>query len=182
MTKTADSGMPRRGFLKKGLLGAALLVTVGSLPIVFRSTRISRTSRRQLKLFSEAEYAIFAAVAARVVPGDSAGPAWPSAESLDCAGKTDELLSRCHPDVGRDFVRLLRLFENGLTGVFTDGRPTPFTRLDPQEQDARLNAWRHSRISLLRSGYQAMVRLSHATYYSSPETFALVGYPGPGGD
>ena len=55
----------------------------------------------------------------------------------------------------------------------------PFTRLSPAEQDARLEAWRRSRVALLRSGYQALKRLAHATYYSSPEVYAQVGYPGP---
>ena len=59
------------------------------------------------------------------------------------------------------------------------GSPTPFTRCSPAAQDARLEAWRRSRLALLRSGYQALKRLAHATYYSSPEIYALVGYAGP---
>ncbi len=35
-------------------------------------------------------------------------------------------------------------------------------------------AWR-----ILRSGYQALKRLSDAVYYSSPEIYPLIGYPGP---
>jgi hypothetical protein len=113
------------------------------------------------------------------VPGDGAPPAWPSAEALDCAGKIDGLLALAHPAVGQDFKRLLGLFENGLTGLVTHARWAPFTQLDPADQDARLQAWRHSRLTLLRSGYQALVRLVHATYFSSPEVYPLVGYPGP---
>ena len=67
----------------------------------------------------------------------------------------------------------------GLVGALVAGSPRPFTRAAPEEQDARLEAWRRSRLALLRSGYQALKRLAHATYYSSPEVYALVGYPGP---
>ena len=70
-------------------------------------------------------------------------------------------------------------FENGLGGLLVTLRPTPFTALEPAAQDRRLEAWRHSRITVLRSGYQAMVRLVKAAYYSSPEVYPAMGYPGP---
>jgi hypothetical protein len=169
----------RRSLFKKGLLGGVLLATGGGLGVALRGTRLGRPPRRKLALLSPAEHAVFAAMAARVVPGDGAGPDWPSAEAVDCAGKADELLARVHPEVGAEFRQLLRLFENGLPGLLLTGRPAPFTTLDPLAQDARLLSWRHSRVSLLRTGYLALVRLAHATYYASPEVYARVGYPGP---
>lgn len=172
-------GPGRRRFLKRGLLGGALLLVAGALPIALRSGPMSAKPRRALLLLSPEEYAVFAAVAARIVPGDGAGPAWPSAEAVDCAGKADQLMAREHPTVGAEFRQLLHLFENGLTGLFTNLRPTPFTACTPRQQDARLDAWSHSRIALLRSGYQALKRLSQATYYSSPELYGRLGYPGP---
>lgn len=172
-------GAGRRGFLKKGLFGGALLIVGGALPIALRSGPMSARPRGALLLLSPEEYAVFAAVAARIVPGDTAGPAWPTAEALDCAGKADALMARAHPGVGVELRQLLHLFENGLTGLFTNLRPTPFTACTPRQQDARLNAWAHSNLSLLRSGYQALKRLSQATYFSSPELYGRLGYPGP---
>jgi hypothetical protein len=170
--------LDRRRFLKRGVVGGALLLLAGALPLAFRST-LRRRAPGELRLLSEDEYAVFAAAAARLAPGDGAGPKWPTADALDCAGKTDALMARVHPDMGRDFKRLLRLFESGLVGALVAGSPRPFTRAAPAEQDARLEAWRRSRVALLRSGYQALKRLAHATYYSSPEVYALIGYPGP---
>jgi hypothetical protein len=132
-----------------------------------------------LRLLTEEEHAVFAAAAARLVPGDGAGPGWPSADDLDCAGKVDALMASVHPEVGAEFRQLLRLFESALGGLALTGSPAPFTRCSPAAQDARLEAWRRSRVALLRSGYQALKRLAHATYYSSPEIYARVGYPGP---
>jgi hypothetical protein len=169
----------RRSLFRKGLAGGLFLALGGASGIALRGTRLGPPPRNPLRLFSQAEFAIFAAVAARIVPGDSAGAAWPSARDLDCAGKADALLARVHPDVGAELCQLLRLFENGLTGIAFGGRPTPFTALDPRPQDARLEAWRVSRLDLMRTGYQAMARLAHATYYASPEVYALVGYAGP---
>jgi len=173
--------VPRRGFLQKGLLGGALLAIGGGTTLALRSTRLGKPSRAPLRLLSPAQHAVLAAIAARVVPGDGAPATWPSAEAVDCAGKIDALLARCQPAVGDDFKRLLGLFENGLAGLFIHTSPTPFTKLPPLEQDRRLEAWRRSRLTLLRSGYQALVRLVHATYFASPEVYPLVGYPGPPG-
>jgi hypothetical protein len=171
--------IPRRGFLKKGILGGALLVIGGGAGLALRSTRLGKPSRKPLQLLSSDEYAVLAAIAARVVPGEGAPATWPSAEAADCAGKIDALLALAHPAVGEEFRQLLRLFENGLAGLFIHHSPTPFSQLAPAEQDARLEAWRRSRLTLLRSGYQALVRLVHATYFSTPEVYPLLGYPGP---
>jgi len=201
-----DAKLERRRFLKRGLLGGAALVLVGNLPFLLRTTALRFAPRGKLRLLDAREYAILAAVVARLVPGPSAeesrrgrssfaGPSasrevrnpsegsevgdWPTADALDCAGKIDALLSQVHPDVGKDFRRLLRLVENSYVGTFMAGSPRPFTRAAPDEQDRRIEAWRRSRFALPRSGYQALKRLAHATYYSSPEVYALIGYPGP---
>jgi hypothetical protein len=169
----------RRKFLKRGLVGGGLLVLAGTLPFAFRTTALGRRPRRDLRLLTLEEHAVLAAVAARMAPGGGAPPAWPSAEAVDCAGKIDALLATVHPDVGSDFRRLLRLFESSLLGTFVAASPRPFTRATPAEQDARIEAWRRSRLTVLRSGYQALKRLTHAAYYSSPEVYARIGYPGP---
>jgi hypothetical protein len=178
-----DTGAPsspgRRRLLTRGLFGGALLLVGGAVPLALRSTLVRTKPRRPLRLLSADEHAIFAAVAARLVPGDGSGPRWPTADAVDCAGKVDALMAEVHPEVGAEFRQLLHLFESALFGLALTGTPTPFTRLAPAAQDARLESWRHSRVALLRSGYQAMKRLAHATYYSSPEIYSLVGYPGP---
>lgn len=168
----------RRRFLRRGLAGGALLAGAAIAPFAFRTTRL-RQPRGPLHLLSPPEYSVLAAAVERIVPGDGAGAQWPAAATLDCAGKIDALMARVHPDVGNDFRRLLRLLESSAFGALEAGTPRPFTRSPPPEQDARLEAWRTSRLELLRSGYQAVKRLAHATYYASPETYALIGYPGP---
>ncbi len=169
----------RRSLFRKGLAGGVLLALGGGAFVGLRGTRVTALPRAPLRLFTQEEHAVFAAVAARIVPGDGAGADWPTALALDCAGKADALLARVHPEVGAELKQLLRLFENGVTGLFFGGRPAPFTTLDPQGQDARLESWRTSKLDLMRTGYQALARLAHATYYASPEVYRLVGYPGP---
>ncbi len=171
--------LSRRSFIRRGIIGGAILLVGGTIPIALRDTRLWRAPRTPLKFLTPVEYSVLSSIAARVVPGPGARAAWPSAEKLHCASKADALLSRAHPAIGREFKQLLRLFENGLLGMVTMGTPTPFSRLLPAEQDARLERWRRSRVSLFRTGYQALVRLCHAVYFSSPEIYPLLGYPGP---
>jgi hypothetical protein len=178
-TPDAPVSPGRRSLLKRGVLGGALLFLGGVLPLALRSTFVRRKPTRPLRVLTEDEHAVFAAVAARLVPGDGAGPAWPTAEALDCASKVDALMATVNPGMSAEFRKLLHLFESALFGLALTGSPTPFTRLPPAAQDARLETWRHSRVALLRSGYQALNRLAHAMYYSSPEVYALVGYAGP---
>jgi len=168
----------RRGFLKKGLVGGAILAGGGVLALMAAPGKRTRSPHGKLAVLSPYEYAIFSAVAARLVPGDGA-PGWPSAETLQIADGLDALLARLHPGAARDFKRLLHVFESAVTGLTSTGTPLPFTRCTAAQQDRRLEAWRHARVELLRSGYQAMKRLAHALYYSSPQLYERVGYPGP---
>jgi hypothetical protein len=165
--------------LKKGALGGALLFAAGSLPIVFRPSGPMAFPTRPLRQLTASEYGIFAAAAARLVLGDGADARWPLPAAVDCAAKLDDNLTTLPPRAASEFRKLLRLFENGMSGLLFLGHPQTFTAASPAEQDRRLQSWRHSRLALLRTGYQAIKRLAHATYYASPETFAAVGYPGP---
>ncbi len=169
----------RRSLLRKGLVGGALLAVGGAVPLALRGPRPGPAPHRPLQVFSRDEHAIFAAVAARVVPGPGADGRWPTAAAVDCAGKADALMAQAHPEIAKELKQLLALFDNGLVALLTVGRPRPFTRATADEQEAQLRAWGASRLSLFRTGYQALVRLTHATYYSSPEVYPLLGYPGP---
>ncbi len=172
MSDAPPSKLDRRRFLKRGLVGGGLLVLAGTLPFALRST-LRRRPRGELRLLSADEYAVFAAAAARLAPGDGAGPRWPTAEALDCAGKIDALMARVHPDVGKRLqAPAAPLREQPARRASSPARRGRSPARRPAEQDARLEAWRRSRVAVLRSGYQALKRLAHATYYSSPEVYA----------
>ncbi|MHB8419346.1 MAG: gluconate 2-dehydrogenase subunit 3 family protein [Myxococcales bacterium] len=168
----------RRGFLKRTLLGTAALAAAGGVPLALRRTRLRPLPPGlSLRFFTLEEYAIFAAVADRIVP--KLAPDQPTAEELSVPAKADALLSRADPDTRRDFKQLLGLFDNALASLLLDGRATPFTRASPAEQDRALSRWRQSRLPLRRSGFQGLSRLASALYYSDARSYAGVGYPGP---
>jgi hypothetical protein len=174
----------RRGFLKTTLGGAALLAAAGAVPLALRRTRLRELPPgKALLFFTPAEYAVFAAVADRIlaIPEGAQGKlrSAPTPAQVDVAGKADAFLAPLPPDDAKQMKQLLALFDNALFGLLTGGAPTPFTQQGPAQQDAQLRGWASSRLGIKRSGYQALKRLACAIYFGSPETWPSASYAGP---
>lgn len=167
--------MTRRDLVRRGIVGTLLLAAAGATASFWWPTR-RRKPRPGLRVLDEREASILAAVAAVVLAIE---PSAPSPEDVDVVGRVDALLARSPAEVRREFARLLHVFENGATGLLTATGWTSFTASGPASREARLRAWETSRIALFRTGFQAMKRLCGACYYSSPLTWAAIGYPGP---
>jgi hypothetical protein len=167
----------RRGLLKKTLGGAALLAAAGAVPLALRKTRL-REAPAGLKFFTAAEYSIWAAVADRILAEEKPSGA-PTAAQLDVAAKADAFLAPLPEPDRKDLKQLLALFDNALFSLVQGGPPRPFTAMSPQDQDDHLRRWETSRLAIQRTGYQAMKRLCCALYFSTPVTYASVGYAGP---
>jgi hypothetical protein len=163
--------MQRRTFLKRGLLGGAVLV-LGGAGVALQPTRRTATPRAPLQVLDERGFQIMAAIAARVVPVEGADPA-------AIAQGVDEALAHAVPEARADLAKVLGLFENALPGLLLDGRARPFTQLDPAAQDRVLEHWRDSRLVLRRGAYQALRKLCLGAYYATPEAWRAVHYPGP---
>ncbi|HWV39173.1 MAG TPA: gluconate 2-dehydrogenase subunit 3 family protein [Vulgatibacter sp.] len=156
-------------------LGGAVALAAGGVGLSLQQTHLRRPSR-PLRALDERTFSILAAVADRVAPAEGA---FPAASELQVAEKVDELLAGVHPSVVEEIKQVLHLLENGVAGLLLDGRPRPFTALEPQAQDEALQAWRRSRLGLRRTAYRAIRGLCAAAYYASPEIQPAVGYPGP---
>jgi len=166
----------RRSFLKKGLLGGVLLTLGGAGLLATRSTRRVPLPPEPLRVLDTDEFAIVQALAERVI---APRPGTPTVTQIRVAQRVDAILWRADGGVRQEVKQLLRLFESGLAGFLFEGRTLPFTQLEPEAQDAVLRGWRDSRLSVRRTGYQALRALVAAAYYSSSDTHASVGYPGP---
>lgn len=164
----------RRLILRYGL-GGALLLAAGGLGLALQPTRL-RMPRRPLLVLDQKSYSILSAIAERVAPAHGG---FPSAATLEVPEKIDALLARSEPATVSEVEQVLRLIENGVTGLVFSGRPKTFTSLDGPEQDAVLAGWMTSRLALRRTAYKAVQGLCAAAYYASPEIYPLVGYPGP---
>jgi len=166
----------RRSVLKKGLLGGALLALGGAGLLATRGTRRVPLPKEPLTVLSADEFAVVHAIAERVL---APRPGAPTVDQLNVGYTVDVILSRAGEDVRKELKQLLGLFENGLAGFLFGGRTKPFTQLAPEAQDDVLREWRDSRLELRRTGYQALRTLVGAAYYSSKDSYAAVGYPGP---
>ena len=167
--------LDRRELVRRGVVGTILIAAAGAAGAFWWPTR-RRRARAGLRVFDEIEASILSAVAATVLAIE---PGAPSTDEVDVVGRVDALLALSPVAVQRELARVLRLFENGTTGLLTATGWTSFTAASPARREARLHAWQTSRIALFRTGFQAMKRLCGACYYSSPASWAAIGYPGP---
>ncbi|HVI74379.1 MAG TPA: gluconate 2-dehydrogenase subunit 3 family protein [Anaeromyxobacteraceae bacterium] len=166
----------RRSFLRRGLVGAALLALGGGGWLATRKTRVGPSAAGPLKVLSPQEAAVLLAVADRLVPERQG---FPRPRALGLATGMDAVVAMAHPATQLELKRLVRLFESAAAGLLLDAQPRLFTESTPAQQDQRLRAWQTSRIALRRTGFHALKRLVYASYYASPETWSAVGYPGP---
>ncbi|MBI5067742.1 MAG: gluconate 2-dehydrogenase subunit 3 family protein [Deltaproteobacteria bacterium] len=165
----------RRGFLKKGLFGAVLLAAAGGGTwLATRRTRVD-PALKPLLVFDAAQLTVLLAIANRMVPEH---PGFPRPAEVGLPARIDAIAAMAHPSAQKELRQLVTLFESGLSGVL-DLSPRLFTECDGPAQEKRLRQWQNSRLSLRRTGFRALKRLVAAAYYSSPETWGAVGYPGP---
>lgn len=168
-------GENRRGFLKKGLFGGALLAAGGLGWVALRPGKYEPLPAGMLVLHQR-EYSVLMAVARRLLPS---GGNWPTPEKLEVGVRADHVLAKVD-ETGRIEVRqLLNLLESGLSGLLSGVGITPFTAMSAQQQDAVLEDWGRSRLLLKRTGFHALRGLVLAVYFGNPDVWASVGYGGP---
>jgi hypothetical protein len=158
----------RRSFLKKGLVGGALLAVSGVGLSLWPTRRV--TPRRGLLFLDERELSIVAAMAEVIVPGG---------DPVDVAHRVDAFLSPMSSGSVHDLKKLLRLVENGFAGAILDGRPQPFSRASMEARRRTMESMQDSRIALRRGGYQALRRLLVAARWTDPSLWPSIDYPGP---
>ena len=95
-----------------------------------------------------------------------------------------ELAAIGRPKLLADLGLFLRLIDTRMVNALLMRRPVRFSDLPPRLREAYLRRWADSRIALLRSGFQAVKRLSLFIAYSRPEAGAAAllpetGYVGP---
>ena len=91
-----------------------------------------------------------------------------------------ELEAIGRPKLLADLRLFLRLIDTRIVNLALVQRPVPFSDLVQRDREAYLRRWADSRIPLLRSGFQAVKRLSLFIAYSRPEAGAAVLLPETG--
>jgi len=115
----------------------------------------------------------FLALADRIVPDE--GPSAPGARSDQTLAAAELFLASQDEGTRSKLCLLLAVFEWG-AAVKCGGR---FTRLPAGKQDAYMRAWEHSGIQLFRFGFASLRNLVLLSFYTRPESWPMLGYPGP---
>ncbi len=166
--------LTRRSVLGLGLAGAGLLAVAG-VGVALRPTRAVAPSR-PLKALSPQAFSVLVAVANRFCPGTQA---FPRAQELGVAELIDNLLATSDPALTAELGQGLLLFDNALAGLLLNGRPSTFTTASEADQDAILEAWATSSLTVKRKVVKALRGLVAGAYYGHPDVYAACGYPGP---
>lgn len=125
--------------------------------------------------FSPAQSTAVAALCRRIVPLPDAPD--PSAAVL--ARALEDRLATLDPAQAALVTRLFSILDHPVTSVLTRGRPTRFSRMTAEVQNAWLAGWETSRIPARRTIFQAVRRLILSTWYALPESYPSIGYRGP---
>ncbi len=166
----------RRGFLKYGLAGAALLAVGGGTFLATRRTRPSPGLTGPFPVLTPEEATVLLELSERLLPPR---PGFPAPLDVDLPRRIDGLLGLMPAEGQKEVRQLVGLFENALAGLVLDGQWRTFTASTHEQQDARIRAWQQSRYVVRRTGFRALKKIVYSCYYGAPETWKAIGYPGP---
>ena len=171
----AAATLDRRGFLRLlAVATAAGLVPAGCAGV---PAALLPGSDVGLEVLSARSYATFTAAAARVI--GPRGVALIATRRIDVGAAADAWLARA-PEIAGPIGQALVALEYGVWPLVAKLRP--FTTLDDAAQDRVLDDLMRSRFELKQAVFQGIRSLALLTFYSSPASRSVTGYPGPFGN
>jgi hypothetical protein len=173
--KKGSERITRRRFLRRTLLGAALLTVGGTTLRHLSGYSLDAATAGKLRALSPKEYLVLAAVCRRILAPDEKGAI--SCDEVGTALAVDAYLAAMPDYITSDVRALLHLLEH--TPFLWSGRPSRFTHLDAAAQDAVLAGWESSRLDVRRRGFVALKSLAMIGYYGDPRAYAVLDYTGP---
>lgn len=175
-TTLDSSQLSRRGLLKVGLLGSALLASAGLTATL--SGCSASTPKAGFAVLRESDLPFLQALipvmlAGAVKPAQMAEAVHGTLKSLDYS------LNHVSPEMLKLTVQLfdvlaLPLTRGPLTGIWGS-----WQNASASEVRAFLERWQNSSIGLLQMGHASLLQLVMMSWYSRAESWAHCGYPGP---
>ena len=167
--------MNRRGFLRVGLFGGAILAAGGAW-VVWRDMSDAdgrALARDRVTMIVDA---IAPVLLAGALPED---PAQRANGIARVASGIKAVIATFPEAVQREIADLFRLLDIRIARRVLTGVSSDWSDADPAEVAAFLERWRTSRIGLLQAGYFALHDLVLGTWYAEPANWEAIGYPGP---
>jgi hypothetical protein len=170
----AGVALGRRRFLR----ALGLAVTSAWLPVACDhvAPALAPPSGVTLAVLTPRTYGVLTAAAMRIVGPRGAGLI--ADRSIDVGRLGDAWLART-PAIAAPIGQALLLLELGVWPLV--GKVRPFTALAPDGQDAILRECMASRLETKRAVFRGVRSLALLTFYGSPASRPLTGFPGPFG-
>ena len=172
----------RRRFLRQTLFGSAALFVAPLIPAKILRKQTARNTAPALLFFTQEEYAVMSAAAARLTGFPAGAP--DSRDTIDAALRADKFLSTEDPEIQDQIHLLLTIFNSPIAALFFSFEFSRFTSMDDKAQDGYFEGWMTSSLGFRRTGFQALKRLSMSMVYTDQRSFGEIGYHGieaPGG-
>ena len=180
MAEQFAQAMPtsRRGFLKAGILGGAGLSIAGASATLTGCSNVPEGAMGDYKFLRPQDREFFAALVPAVIASGYPGELKEQA-ILRTIKALDDLIFTLN-EFNR--VQMRQLFDAlSMAPIrFAMGGPwASWKDAAVKQVDDFLISWRDSSIQLKRMGYVSLAKLIGICWYSQPENYASVGYPGP---
>ena len=165
--------MQRRTLLKLGAISAGLLAVVGGTtaliqPGLERGT-LTATGR-----------GVFRAMALGVL--DKTLPEQQAAQEAALTallGRIDVLISALPPHAQAELSQLMSILGTTAGRLALAGLKTPWANASATDVQAALQDMRLSRLAVRQQAYAALHDITAGAYFSAPDTWPQLGYPGP---
>ena len=167
-----DAG--RRRFLRQTAFGAAALIAARFLPSGRAAAQEGSAPPAALKFFSQDEYSVFSAAAARC----TGHPAASGGGGIDTALRADAFLSTEDPEIQDQIHLLLTIFNSVFAAILLSFTFSRFVDMDGAAQDRYIEGWMTSTFAFRRTAFQALKRLSMSMYYTDERSWDEIGYHG----
>lgn len=174
-----EPGLDRRGFLKLGFTGTALL-SLASLSASLTGCSGPVLTASGYRFLREADVQLLRALLPSLIgaalPEDPAARERIYAETLK---RFDETCARVLAPGQAGMRGLFDLMNSGLTRRLTTGVTKPWAEVSEAEATEFLERWRTSSVSLYTAGYKALSKTLNLSAFGIAETWAKAGYDGP---
>jgi hypothetical protein len=165
--------MQRRTLLKLGATSAVLLAAVGGAAAWIRPGlvrgRLTATGREIFR-------AVGISVLDKTLPEQLAAKEVAMTALLD---RVDVLIGQLPPHAQGELSQLLSILGTSAGRLGLAGLNTPWASASMADVQAALQNMRLSGLALRQQAYAALHDITGAAYFSAPDTWHQLGYPGP---
>jgi hypothetical protein len=165
--------MQRRLLVKLGLACAALVAILGG------TAGLTQPGFTQRAL-TAAGRDVFGAIAASVL--DKTLPEQPAARQAAVTAllsRIDALINSLPDHAQAEVSQLLSILATGAGRRALTGLGVPWLNASVQEVQTALQSMRLSGLAVRQQAYAALHDITTGAYFSDPDTWGLLGYPGP---